>query len=209
MWLWWVTILLASWADGFSQREFKSGALLWFWNRLWLCCSGCSCSSKTKHWMRQSASCQCGRHAHGTKLAWTFQNNWFSATDEFFPGNIYIAYVVLYHIDYIVYGMIFKLGVKHGAQVPVGLLSLDVFTVNVLSEWTVLLFLKSIRTSLNWENFHHTTWHRQAEHRHSVTLPPCRRDRCAGSSENGIRELFSLRDLQHAWSATLKVTAAR
>lgn len=146
--------------------------------------------------MRESASSQCGRHAHGTKWAWTFQNNWFSATDEFFPGSIYIAYMVSYHIDCTVYSMIFKLGVKLGAQVLVGLHSLDVFTVNVLSEWMVLLFLKSITTSLNWENFHHTTWQRQAEHGHGVTLPPCRRDRCAWSSENVIRYLFSLRDLQ-------------
>lgn len=42
--------------------------------------------------------------------------------------------MVLYHIDYIVYSMIFQVGVKHGAQALVGLHSLDVFTVNVLSE---------------------------------------------------------------------------
>lgn len=113
--------------------------------------------------------------------------SWFSATDEFFPGSIYIAYMVLYHYYIILYSMIFKLGVKHGTQMLGGLHSLDVFTMNVLSEWTVLLFLKSITSSLNWGNFHHTTWQRQAEHSHGVTLPPCRRDRCAGSSENVIR----------------------
>lgn len=107
--------------------------------------------------------------------------NWFSATDEFFPGNIYIAYMVLYHmiILYIVWHL--------NSELLVGLHSLDVFTVNVLSEWMVSLFLKSVATSLNWENFRHTAWQRQTEHSHGVNLPPCRRRRCAGSSENVIR----------------------